>query len=208
MIWIELLGWIAAGFTLAAYSMRTMLPLRVAAIFANIFFIAYGALAEVYPNLILHLLLLPFNVYRLVEIQRMTKRVREARKSDIDFDWLPQIVSPRSFADQEIIFRKGDRPDNLYYLVSGTVRLFEADIQVGPGDIFGEIAFFTDAKERTLSAVCEGRCEIVPIDEATFMRLYYQNPVFGMYIVRLISQRLIQGMRERPEVYAPVGKND
>lgn len=206
VIWIELLGWIAAGFTITAYSMRTMLPLRVAAIFANVFFIAYGGLAGIYPNLALHLLLLPFNIFRLVEILRVTRRIRTARKADIDFDWLTQLISPRRFADKEILFRKGDRPDNLYYVVSGTIRLSEADIILGAGEFLGEIAFFTDAKERTLTAVCDGPCEVLPIDESTFMRLYYQNPAFGMYIVRLISRRLLQGMREMPQVYVPVVK--
>jgi CRP-like cAMP-binding protein len=141
-----------------------------------------------------------------VELLRLSRRIRAARQADIDFDWLTQLVSPRRFADKEVLFRKGDRPDNLYYVVSGTVRLSEADISLGAGEFLGEIAFFTDAKERTLTAVCDGPCEIVPINESTFMRLYYQNPAFGVYIVRLISRRLLQGMREMPQAYTSVVK--
>jgi CRP/FNR family transcriptional regulator, cyclic AMP receptor protein len=207
MIWIEVLGWIAAILTLLAYSMRTMLPLRVIAIAANLFFIAYGALAQVYPNLVLHLLLLPFNIYRLAEILRMTRRVRRARSGEFDVRWISQLLPARGFADGDILFRKGDPPDNLYYLVSGRIRLAETDMTLEAGAVFGEIAFFSDAKERTLTAVCDGPCQIVMIDEGSFMQLYYQNPAFGMYIVRLISRRLLDGMSRSPDAYAPLGRS-
>jgi hypothetical protein len=204
MLWIELIGWTAAILTLLAYSMRTMLPLRFIAIGANILFIAYGTLAEVYPNLVLHLLLLPFNLYRLIEILRMTRRVRQARTGEFDVRWISQLLPARPFADGTVLFRKGDRPDNLYYLASGRIRLAETGIHLETGEVFGEIAFFSDAKERTLTAICEGPCQIVAIDEASFMKLYFQNPAFGMYIVRLISRRLLDGMTRTPGAYAPV----
>lgn len=107
-------------------------------------------------------------------------------------DGFQRVVAPRKFADKQLLFRKGDRPDNLYYIVSGTIRLPEAGLSVGAGEFVGEIAFFTDQKQRTLSAICDGPCEIVPINERTFMELYYQNPAFGMYIARLIARRLLE----------------
>ena len=73
-----------------------------------------------------------------------------------------------------------------------------------PGEVFGEIAFFSDAKERTLTAICEGACGIVAINEHNFMQLYYQKPAFGMYIVRLISRRLLDGMARNPDAYMPL----
>jgi CRP/FNR family transcriptional regulator, cyclic AMP receptor protein len=184
--------------------MRTMLPLRIIAIGANLLFIAYGALAGVYPNLVLHLLLLPCNIYRLVEIQKMTRRVRRARSGEFDVGWIAGLLPARHFADGAVLFRKGDRPDNLYYLVSGRIRLAETGVALDAGEIFGEIAFFSDARERTLTAVCDGPCQIVMIDEGSFMQLYFQNPAFGMYIVRLISRRLLDGMARRPDAYVPV----
>jgi CRP/FNR family transcriptional regulator, cyclic AMP receptor protein len=206
MLWTELLGYTAACFTLLAYAQRTMLPLRAAAVVANVLFIVYGALLGIYPNLVLHLILLPFNLYRLVELMRMTRQVRAARTGEFDFRWIAQVLRVKRFADGETLFRKGDPPDNLYYLMSGRVRLSEIDVALDAGEIFGEIAFFSDAQERTLTAVCEGPCEIVPIDERSFMQLYYQNPAFGMHVVRLISRRLLDGMTRRPDAYAPVAQ--
>lgn len=202
-MFVELLGWIAAGLTLAAYASRTMLPLRIAAIAANCFFIAFSSLAGIYPTLILHLVLLPFNVIRLVEILRLTKRVKAARTDGFDASWIANLVPARTFTEGHVLFRKGDAPDNIYFLVSGTIRMKEADVTVTEGELFGEIAFFSDAQERTLTAECETPCEIVVINEATFMSLYFQNPAFGMYIVRLISRRLLEGMNKVPSAYLP-----
>jgi hypothetical protein len=205
--WIDALGWVAASFTLAAYSMRTMLPLRTVAIGANVFFIAYSSLAHVYPTLVLHVILLPFNIYRLMEILRMSNRVRDARSGNFDITWISQLLPAKQFNDATTLFSKGDPPDNLYYLASGQVRLVETDITIEAGDIFGEIAFFSDSKERTLTAVCKGPCSIVAIDERSFMQLYYQNPAFGMFIVRLISRRLLDGMSQKPDAYIPLKRH-
>jgi hypothetical protein len=64
----DLLGWAAVIFTLTAFSMRTMLPLRVAAIGSNMCFIGFGYLEGSLPILALHALLLPFNLMRLRQI--------------------------------------------------------------------------------------------------------------------------------------------
>jgi hypothetical protein len=62
---IELTGYLASALVLATFCMRDMVALRWMAIASNLAFIAYGALAELGPVLVLHLLLLPINVLRL-----------------------------------------------------------------------------------------------------------------------------------------------
>ena len=72
------------------------------------------------------------------------------------------------------------------------------------GDLLGEIAFFTNAKERTLTARAEGDCEVLVIEERDFMRLYGQNPAFGLYILRLVAERLLDGVTRDHTAYTPV----
>jgi hypothetical protein len=48
------------------------------AIVSNVIFIAYGALANVLPILILHAILLPLNAYRLREMLQLVARIRKA----------------------------------------------------------------------------------------------------------------------------------
>jgi dienelactone hydrolase len=63
----EASGWIASGCVLAAFLMRRMRPLRLAAIASNAAFIAYAVQLELLPILLLHTALLPINLWRLWE---------------------------------------------------------------------------------------------------------------------------------------------
>jgi hypothetical protein len=69
----EPLGYLASALVLATFCMRDMGRLRWMAIASNLAFIAYGALADVGPVLLLHLLLLPVNVQRLVAWRSSTQ---------------------------------------------------------------------------------------------------------------------------------------
>jgi hypothetical protein len=201
-VYVELLGWAAAAFTLLAFSMRTMLPLRSAAVVSNVFFISYGAVGGLTPVLVLHLLLLPFNILRLVELLRTRRSIERARKGVVDARWLRNLTTARkNFPAGSVVFRKGDPPDFIYYVLSGRVGLEGVDVELGQGEVFGEIAFFTDARARTLTARCLEPCELLALDEAAFTRLHYQDPAFGLYLMRLITQRLMDGMGRTPNPY-------
>lgn len=191
---VEFIGWAGTALTLTAYSMKTMLPLRVASMMSNVFSATYGALAEIYPMLVLNALLLVLNGIRLWQMYRLTRRLEEARTSDdADFNLLCAYGQTLHMADGARVFSRGDTPDAFYFVLDGRVRITEIDKTLGPGSVFGEIAFFTDAKRRTASAVCVGHCRIKAVHEADFMRLYFQHPKFGMAILKLITRRLTEG---------------
>ena len=40
---------------------------------------------------------------------------------------------------------------------------------------------------RTLTAVCEEDCRLATISRDRVLELYYQNPKFGFFLIRLIS---------------------
>jgi hypothetical protein len=60
------LGYAASLAVLATFLMRTMRPLRLVAILSNILFVAYGYVDHIQPIFLLHLPLLPINLWRLV----------------------------------------------------------------------------------------------------------------------------------------------
>jgi hypothetical protein len=62
----DLLGWVASLLTLITFAQTSMIALRVTAILASVFFIAYGAMGHFLPVLTLHAILLPLNSLRLV----------------------------------------------------------------------------------------------------------------------------------------------
>lgn len=62
-------GYIASALVLLTFCMTSMRPLRMVAIASNVAFIAYAMTAHLYPVLLLHSILLPLNVTRLLQIE-------------------------------------------------------------------------------------------------------------------------------------------
>ena len=71
-----------------------------------------------------------------------------------DFSIIKTYGKRRRIEDGTCIFRRGDPVDRLYFLAKGRVLIEEVGVEISDGDIFGEIAFFTDAAQRTATARC------------------------------------------------------
>jgi CRP/FNR family cyclic AMP-dependent transcriptional regulator len=194
MDYVNLMGWIAALLTLATFSMKTMIPLRLSAIFSNLSFITYGTFAEIYPVVALHCALLPFNLFRLHQMRRLISKARTASRSEFSLDWIKPYMFEKTYRAGDTIFQKGDSPDLLYYLESGRVHLKEIDVYVEPGNIFGEIAFFAPDRGRTGTAAAEDDARVYCIDEASLKQLYFQNPSFGYFLMNLVARRLSENV--------------
>jgi CRP/FNR family transcriptional regulator, cyclic AMP receptor protein len=189
-ILIESVGYAAALLTLATYSMKTMIPLRALGISANCAFIAYAALAGIYPNLILHAVLLPLNVLRLRQMVTLVRQVETAAKGDLSMKWLQSFMSKRNYRAGEVVFNKDDESDAMFYVVKGRFRIPEIAKEMDPGDIVGEIGLVAPDSRRTMSFQCVEAGELLTITYSQLKQLYFQNPQFGFYFVKLISQRL------------------
>ena len=191
-IGIEILGYLGALLTLGTYSMNTMIPLRVVALCANCLFIVYGYMAPVYPQLLLHGLLLPLNSLRLFQMLQLISKVRTASQGDLNMDWLRPFMSKRACKAREVIFRKGDFSSAMFYTVSGSYRLSDIEQDVGLGQIIGEVGLIAPDNKRTLTFECIEDGEVLAISYDQVKQLYFQNPKFGFYLLQLVSQRLFQ----------------
>lgn len=69
----DLLGYLASVAVLATFTMNAMVWLRLLAILSNVLFIGYGASAHLLPVLGLHVILLPLNVLRLLQIAHLVR---------------------------------------------------------------------------------------------------------------------------------------
>jgi hypothetical protein len=74
----DLLGYVASALVLITFSARSITTLRIVAITSNVMFIAYAVSAQLPPVLLLHLLLLPLNAWRLVQAMRSRRTLRPA----------------------------------------------------------------------------------------------------------------------------------
>jgi CRP/FNR family transcriptional regulator, cyclic AMP receptor protein len=69
----------------------------------------------------------------------------------------------------------------------GTVHFPEIGKRVRAGPVFGEVGLFAAEGKRALTAVCEDDCRISTITTDKTLELYYQNPKFGLFLIRLVS---------------------
>ena len=187
---------VAALLVIVSTFVRTMIPLRWLAVASNIGFIIYG-LAYPAPLMVaLHSVLLPVNLWRVWQMIQLTQRVARSAADPRQMEiWLRPYMRSKQLKAGEQIFANGELASRMYYLASGEVRLPEVDRTLHAGAMFGEIAFFAPDRKRSSSAHCVTDCTLLSIDEDTFKQLVYQNPDFGLEVVRMIAGRLTGDIR-------------
>ena len=72
------IGFLASALVLAAFGMKDMVNLRIVAICSNFAFIAYALLLHLLPILVLHVVLLPLNGWRLAQAMHEANNVSAA----------------------------------------------------------------------------------------------------------------------------------
>lgn len=194
MHWIEAIGYLAALITVATFYMKTMIPLRMVGIASNVVWIAYGALAGVYPPLVLHVVLLPLNAVRLKQMVALVNRVRTVTQDDPSMSWLKPFMGERRVRAGEVLFRKDDIANEMLYTVAGRFRLRESGIELGPGQLVGELGLLAPDQRRTqtLECVADGRLLAISYDQ--LKHLFVQNPQFGFFFLRLTTARLFANL--------------
>ncbi len=192
----EIIGYIASGLVFLTFCMKTMMPLRLVAIGSNVAFIAYGAFNSLFPILVLHSLLLPLNIFRTNQIWQLIRTSDDAENTELNIEDLFPYMTDEKFRADEMVFRKGDVSDKLYYIAEGKIGIEEYGAELETGSLFGEIGIFSDDKIRTASARCLTHCKLLSLTEKQVRELYFQNPKFGYFVIRLMARRLIRNVRE------------
>jgi hypothetical protein len=77
-------GYLASALVLFTFSVRSMRVLRCLGIASNVSFILYASITGMVPILILHSLLLPMNIYRLLQIARAQHAVQRPPEPAIE----------------------------------------------------------------------------------------------------------------------------
>ncbi|WP_077001672.1 Crp/Fnr family transcriptional regulator [Variovorax sp. KK3] len=203
MQWTELFGYLGALLTLTTFSMKTMVHLRMAGIVANLAFISYGAFGAVYPVLLLHLALLPLNVWRLRQLLQLTRQIREIAGSRLSIEWLKPFSRRRVVQAGDTLFNRGDDAAEVLFVLSGRFRAVEADVALGQGEVIGELGLITKEHRRTQTVVCEESGALLAVTYDEVRQMYYQNPKFGFFFLELVAERLMRDARQGAQSGAP-----
>jgi hypothetical protein len=189
---IEAIGWLAAVLKVATFAMHSTIPLRLVAMASSACFIIYSGLFQIWPLLAIEIILLPVNAYRLYEIIALRRLVTHMTdESEPDFSAAVAYGKKRVIQAGNVIFKKGDPVDSLYYLAEGRVEIEGQNVVVAAGRIFGEMAFFNDSAVRSATVRCLEDTVVYELDEKRFARLEYEDPKFAMAVMRTVTNRLV-----------------
>jgi CRP/FNR family transcriptional regulator, cyclic AMP receptor protein len=203
---VDIIGYIAGALVLTTFYLQTMLKLRIVAIFSNIAFITYGALTHAVPILVLHVLLLPLNVTRLLQMKRLIKRIVASAHADKSLAPMIPFMKTTLLPANTVLFAQGDPADTLYYVVRGQLTAVTHKIDLGPGSVIGEIGVFMPAHKRSDTVICKTDVELGSISAAKARVLFFEHPEFAAYLVRIIAERAARAIPESPASVAPIGR--
>jgi hypothetical protein len=183
-----------AIFFVATLLMRTIVPLRIAALISDVFFIAYGIMANSINTFILYCLLLPINSVRLYQMIKLIRKARVSAQGDLSMDWLKPFMIRRTYRKGEVLFRKGQPANEMFFTVSVRLLVTELGIEIPPGRLVGELGFLSPDNRRTQTVECIQEGEVLTMTYDRLLEIYFQNPEFGYYFLRLTSDRLLQNI--------------
>jgi voltage-gated potassium channel len=126
-----------------------------------------------------------WNLVAKVPLFRMLDAVRIAA--------IAGVLRPRGVERGERLFRKGEKGDSMYFIVSGEL---EIDMETaapkgrcGAGDFFGEIALITDS-ERTATITALTACRLLVLYKGDFESFMYAHPDLKQVVLNAAKQRL------------------
>lgn len=95
------------------------------------------------------------------------------------------------------VFREGDQGDQLYFIVSGKVKLGRTSADgreslvaiLGPGELFGEMALF-DPAPRSTAATAVSETRLAGLKNESLKALLHQRPEVSMQLLQALARRL------------------
>jgi Cyclic nucleotide-binding domain len=196
MHWSDLFNSGASLFIVATASTKTMVPLRILAIVTSCILIAFYTSTHAWVPAALQVFALPLNALRLYQMLMLIRNVREAIRGDTSMDWLKPFMAERHFRKGDILFAKGEIADEMFGIVSGRYLLVELGIEVETPQVVGELGFLAPDNRRTATLECVEAGTVLSITYEQVEQLYYQNPTFGFYFLRLSTERLFENINK------------
>jgi CRP-like cAMP-binding protein len=100
------------------------------------------------------------------------------------------------YGPKEVVFAQGDLGDSIYLLKTGHVRIYrltqdgkEITLAIlGPGDVFGELALFEEARRETFAETIDN-AHICASSVADFSRLMSHRPQLSAMVAREMARR-------------------
>jgi class 3 adenylate cyclase len=138
--------------------------------------------------------------------RRLLERVKKAHfpaEGDPTLDWLRPFMTLRTYRKGDVVFRKGDAPNEMFLVETGRFVVAEMDVELLPGRFFGEVGFFAPGKQRAMTVECTDSGDVFCVAYEKLLMLFVQNPEFSFHSLALSVagtvrlSRLLVELREK-----------
>lgn len=110
----------------------------------------------------------------------------------------------RHYPPKSVIIYAGDKPDALYYIISGSVSVLIEDEEgheivlayLNAGDFFGEMGLFDEESNRSAWIRTRAECEVAEISYTRFMQLSEEDPKIMYELATQMANRLRKTSRK------------
>ena len=120
----------------------------------------------------------------------------EFKHQPVKSNIVPGIFSDqeeRVFHDGDVVFTQGEESNYLYYIVAGEMNVYHQNELLSTltaSDIFmGEMSFLLNDR-RSATVVSSGTSRVLRISKNDFINAVKENPHYGIFLARLLAQRL------------------
>ena len=116
------------------------------------------------------------------------------------------LLEELEFSENETIFEKGDTGDSMYVILDGKVRVHDGERllnYLGERDVFGEMALL-DPEPRLASVTAVEATRLFRLDQAPFFELMSERPEVATGIIRVLTGRLRDRVRDIGQLNARI----
>ena len=102
------------------------------------------------------------------------------------------VSNARSFSAGTVIFKKGDKGEEMYVVKDGEVDIVIDDCTfetISSAGIFGELSLI-DQQTRIASAIARTDCVVQAINKRRFLFLVQETPMFAIQVMKVMADRL------------------
>jgi CPA1 family monovalent cation:H+ antiporter len=118
---------------------------------------------------------------------------------DRQLERVQRLLRPRFTVPREVILRKGERGDAVYFIASGAVEVIlpGGKVPLGSGDVFGEMALLTGGT-RQADVVAATYCRLLVLRKVDFDRFMRDNRDIRFAIDRIAQARSASNRSDQP----------
>jgi monovalent cation:H+ antiporter, CPA1 family len=115
-----------------------------------------------------------------------------------DLEKISRLLRPRFALPGELLIRRGERGNEMYFISSGAVEVSvgKNKVRLGRGDFVGELALLND-RRRGADVTALGYCQLLVLSGDAFKSLLAMDPAIREAISRVGAERLKMNLDER-----------